>query len=428
VPRTEHDRLADLTHAVQSLYAANRRQGHAAWCDRDYDYTCPAPETYPFQWFWDSCFHAIVLSRLDVERAEAELRTLLAGQHPDGFIGHITLWPLEEGANGLPHYFAAWRTPWTSSSMQPPVLAEAVEVVAARGASAGFLGEVLPAVRAYYDWCDRDRDPEGDGLLVAFEPHETGMDQSPSFDTALGVASRDADGFGQAWRALAGSRETAGDDPGRLIEQDRFVVVDLMINTAYAENQRALARLHERAGDEAGAAQMHARATRTSRALWERCWDPSDRELHALAGRERRRLPGGTIAGLLPLLLEDLPSGGVDAITERLADHRQFSAPYPVPSVSRSHPAYQPDPGDTALWRGPTWMVTNWYLARGLRRHGRPDLAVSIEDASLALVERSGFREHYNPETGAGLGARDFAWSALALEMLASRAEGSGKP
>jgi hypothetical protein len=53
---------------------------------------------------------------------------------------------------------------------------------------------------------------------------------------------------------------------------------------------------------------------------------------------------------------------------------------------------------------------------------------VSIEDASLALVERSGFREHYNPETGAGLGARDFAWSALALEMLASRAEGSGKP
>jgi hypothetical protein len=30
---------------------------------------------------------------------------------------------------------------------------------------------------------------------------------------------------------------------------------------------------------------------------------------------------------------------------------------------------------------------------------------------------REGLREYYDPYTGGGMGARDFAWSALALEL-----------
>jgi hypothetical protein len=32
-------------------------------------------------------------------------------------------------------------------------------------------------------------------------------------------------------------------------------------------------------------------------------------------------------------------------------------------------------------------------------------------------VEREGLREYYDPHTGEGLGARDFAWSSLIYEM-----------
>jgi hypothetical protein len=63
-------------------------------------------------------------------------------------------------------------------------------------------------------------------------------------------------------------------------------------------------------------------------------------------------------------------------------------------------------------------MNTNWYLTRGLRRHGRADLARVIEDRSAQLVERAGFREYYDPLTGEGHGARDFSWTALVLDML----------
>src|SRR4029077_9064121 len=83
VSRTDAERLQDLREQVVELYRTNRRQGHAAWRDADYDYTCPSADTYPFQWFWDSCFHAIVLSRLDPPRAEAEVRTLLLTQRED---------------------------------------------------------------------------------------------------------------------------------------------------------------------------------------------------------------------------------------------------------------------------------------------------------------------------------------------------------
>ena len=35
----------------------------------------------------------------------------------------------------------------------------------------------------------------------------------------------------------------------------------------------------------------------------------------------------------------------------------------------------------------------------------------------IAAVEREGLREYYDPRTGKGLGARNFAWSALIAEL-----------
>jgi hypothetical protein len=36
-------------------------------------------------------------------------------------------------------------------------------------------------------------------------------------------------------------------------------------------------------------------------------------------------------------------------------------------------------------------------------------------------VQREGLREYYDPRTGAGLGAKDFAWSALIAELADPR-------
>lgn len=406
-------RLSALRQRVRDLYQQNRQRGHADWCNVDYDFVCPSRGLYPFQWFWDSCFHAIVLSHLDVDRAESEIRTLLANQQPDGFVSHVTFWQRE--LDDVDAYQVAWRSPWLSDSMQPPVLAEAVAAVAQRGRGMAFLREVLPAVRRFYDWCDRVRDPDRDGLIAVLEPHETGMDQTPAFDAYLGVKELTPSGFKAAWRRAVPSDAA--------VPRDRFSVEDVAVNALYAENQRVLVSLHAQLGEADAAAEMSARADRTARALFTRCWDEADGDFHGLAGPDEVRLPGSTVGGLLPVLLADAPGEVVTRVAARLEDPGDFGGRYPVPSVSRAHPAYAPAPPyGKLLWRGPSWINTNWYLARAMRRHGHEATARRIEDASLELVARSGFREHYHPDTGEGYGAQDFSWTALVLDMLERRA------
>ena len=52
-------------------------------------YTQPAHALYPHQWLWDSCFIAIGLRHLDVERAKTEVLSLLRGQWHNGMMPNI---------------------------------------------------------------------------------------------------------------------------------------------------------------------------------------------------------------------------------------------------------------------------------------------------------------------------------------------------
>jgi hypothetical protein len=53
----------------------------------------------------------------------------------------------------------------------------------------------------------------------------------------------------------------------------------------------------------------------------------------------------------------------------------------------------------------------------GLRRLGYEQEAQHLADGVIGAVAREGLREYYDPRTGRGLGAKDFAWSALVAEM-----------
>ena len=83
----------------------------------------PLPAASLWQWYWDSCFAAIVWRRFDSERSRRELETLLSVQRDDGFIGHTIFWntPLR----GLRRYTynVTSADAQMTSSIQPPVLA-----------------------------------------------------------------------------------------------------------------------------------------------------------------------------------------------------------------------------------------------------------------------------------------------------------------
>lgn len=416
---SDSPRLRALTGQVRSLYDRNRQCGRAAWCDGAYDFVCPSMGTYPFQWFWDSCFHAIVLSHFDLERSRIEVRSLLANAQPDGFVAHVTFWQRERFEALLSTYSIAYRTPYLSDCMQPPLLAEAVAAAAQGPGGDAFLREMLPRVRRYYEWLHDVRDPDRDGLIATLQPDESGLDHTPKYDRYLGVAGTGAVEFTSAWERVAGPYEGVDRQYPAMFALDRFVVEDVLVNTIYAENERVLADLLERTGDIEAARIWRNRAHATSTALVEKCYDASAGLFFDLAGAAEEPLRVNTVSSLLPILLPGVPPSIVDAVVDHLDNPSEYAAAFPVPSVSMSEPSYLAPTADSKLvFRGPTWINTNWYLSRGLRRHGRVELARRIEDRSAALVERAGFREYYDPATGEGFGAHDFSWSGLALAML----------
>ena len=75
-------------------------------------------------------------------------------------------------------------------------------------------------------------------------------------------------------------------------------------------------------------------------------------------------------------------------------------------------------PAFRRIWRGPTWINSAWLVWLGLVRLGYAEQAGELAGRVAETVGSQGLHEYYNPYTGRGMGAPDFAWSALALEII----------
>jgi hypothetical protein len=64
-------------------------------------------------------------------------------------------------------------------------------------------------------------------------------------------------------------------------------------------------------------------------------------------------------------------------------------------------------------------MATAWLLVPPLRELGYQAEADRVVQSLVDAVRRHGLREHYDPLTGRGLGARNFAMSALLIDLVA---------
>ena len=405
-----------MEDGARKILLTNLRQGVADWNGREYSFVCPSLTGYPFQWFWDSCFHAIALLHLDKEQAKAELRTLMSGALPNGFIPHIIFWEMEKqpdflsrnivGQAGDPHY---------SSTIQPPIIAYAVERVYWATGDEKFRNEALPVLVNFYRWLREVRDPDNDGLIAVIQPEEAGTDCSPKYDKALGLTDLSNHGFIVALRKIYDAYEPYRGDDQKILELDLFHFEDVLVNSIYSMGMRSLARL---LGDSPEADEFNREADRTTGALLAKCWDDEAGAFFDLSGMAENPVKITTISSLMPLILDDLPRSIVERLIEDwVSSPQHFWTPYPLPSVPVSECKFMPGDPKGFIWRGPSWMNTNWFLSNALRRHGYPELADIIVTKSHECIEKSGFREYYHPYTAEGLGARDFGWSTLILDM-----------
>jgi hypothetical protein len=365
-------------------------------------YTRPSPERYRWQWYWDSCFAAIAWRHFDPARSRAELETLLAAARPDGFIGHTIFWehPVS-GARAL-YYNVIHRDDFMTATIQPPALAFAWRMAVGDPA-------LEPRIVAHQAAVTAERDLEGDGLLWILQPDESGLDASPQFDPIWRHEAQGLPGFVELVRR---NRERAFQ-----IEAVRAdggpVVCEVMTNVIHGLSRLALG------------------LPSITPALIARCYDePSGLFLPAVAPVIKERIPL-TWTALSPLALPDLPDEIAHRLVAYLFDERRFWTPVPAPSVALDEPSFslrEHFDGLRRYWRGPTWVNSGWLLWRGLVRLGYEAQAATLAGAITNTLSREGLREFYDPHDGRGMGATDFAWSALALELLEPGNASAGLP
>jgi len=368
-------------------WLAGEREGVA------YSYTRPSPSRYPWQWYWDSCFAAIVWRRFDRERARSELESLLAAQREDGFIGHTIFWDRPVSLSRLGFYNVASRRSFQTETIQPPLLAWAWRIAVGDPAAE-------PRIAAQADWLAAHRELEGDGLLWIVQPDESGLDASPKFDPVWGWRANSRLGF----PCLVRRNRRFGFDAQRIDAAGGPLVCEVVVNVLWSLSLQALGR------------------PGVTGAIVERLWDDRTGLFLDRVRPGSRRPAVATWAALAPLALPDLPEAiGRRLVEQHLLSEREFWTPVAPPSVSAAEPSYEPG-GDHGLvrryWRGPTWVNSAWLVWLGLRRLGYEEQAYRLAYGLAGAVRRQGLREYYDPRDGTGLGAVDFAWSALIAELV----------
>lgn len=347
----------------------------------------PSKLGYVALWQWDAYFIGIGLRHGDVALAMEQLDLALTHQRGDGQLPDLvhdtgvlaTSDDLPQADRtrlrelGSPAADPAIPVPLT----KPPLTALAVARLAESGAPAEWVQRVLPAVRTSQQWWF-DHCFAADGLPEYSHPYSSGLDDSPVFDADLPVATPDL--------------------------------------VAYLELQdRVLADLLDACGNTDDADRHRARAVDTRQRLL-RLWHP---EAGRFAPRGARGMVAAhTVVDLLPLLTGTLPVAAASALRFDLEDPVTFGAPHPVPTVAIDDPSFSPD----RMWRGPTWVNTNWLLIEGLERSGFAGAAAELAERTLRLIE-GGAWEYYNPLTGerSRRSAPMFSWTAALFLDLAVR-------
>ncbi len=378
--------------SAADLDATARRILEAAWRPQPdgSGFCVPHAITYPWQWLWDSCFHAVVWSHLGDARAVTELQAALSDQDQDGFVPH-----LRYGSSPDPHV-DLWGRAATSSITQPPMYGHALAVLHAAGVAlpVDVVGRATAGLRFLLQ--RRRRSPGG--LVELCHPWESGCDDSPRWDDVLRAPWTPEAWFDTKGALLATITRSDGGAP---LANDAFAVGSVGFTALVAWNAQELAGV---TGDEG----LRSASAELVDAL-DRRWDPSratwidDGPTSAGSGRVR------TLDALLPLLVCPRAQGW-----DALLDQRAFAAPYGPRGVHAAEASYEP----TRYWRGPAWPQLTYLLwvaaTRGRERLARRSLVRSM----LAGSVTSGFAEFWDPESGTGLGAAPQSWTALSCVMV----------
>lgn len=415
-------------------------------------YTMPAGDLYPHQWLWDSCFIAIGLRHLDIERAQVELRSLLRGQWHNGMLPNM-IFSDDPAFRRDRQAWRSWLSPnspddvATSGITQPPMLAEAIVRVGEKLSwpeRRHWYKQMWPGLLAYHQWLYAERDPHQEGLVLLVHPWETGLDNTPPWMSELhthllpwwirllhqtgaeklvGLFRRDTRSVPQGERftnlevlalfSVQQRLKRKAYDVNRILDHTLFAIEDLSFNSILIRANQHLRDIAGSIREELPEA-LDDSMKRTEKAF-DQLWDDLSQQYYSRDFITHRWLRESSIATLLPLYAGHISKERAARLVKLIENPHQFGTKFPLPSVPRTSAYFDPK----RYWQGPTWINTNWLVIDGLKRYGYHDHAAVLTEMTLELVRQHGCNEYFDPLDGSPLGADSFSWTAaLAIDLL----------
>lgn len=415
-------------------------------------YVMPNGNLYPHQWLWDSCFIAVGLRHLDVERAKQEVLSLFKGQWSNGMVPHIIF-------NNDPQYRAdrnAWRS-WvspyapkkisTTGITQPPLLAEAVVRIGEKlewPERRLWYQSVWEPLVKYHQWLYTDRDPHSEGLVLQIHPWETGLDNTPPWMdqlqghqlpgwirvlektkliNAVSLIRRDTRSVPLDERftnvevlALFDTQRRLrrkNYDIDRILDRSLFAIEDLAFNSIFIRANEHLCAIAKSIREDLP--EDLSDAIERTKGAFHDLYDPLTKQYYSRDFITHNLIREQSVATLLPLYAGTISKERAHELVKLLENERYFGTPYPAPSVPVNSSYFDPK----RYWQGPTWVNMNWLIIDGLERYGFMDHAEVLRESTIELVEKHGFAEYFNPLTGEAEGAHGFSWTAaLTIDLL----------
>jgi hypothetical protein len=418
-------------------------------------YTVPSRTTYPHQWNWDSALAALGWAELDPDRAWTELETLAGARDAGGMIPHIAFRSrvpdrfdgrlrglLTSVARPYARYLPGPRW-WgrrlsvdgrrISGITQPPVAATCARLLFAEHPDERRARALLAPLADCHRFLLEERDPSAVGEPTLIHPWESGRDNALEWDAPLwrvrpevavlhrrdtdsvDAAERPTDEHYRRFLTLVRRGTATGWSQPWLARDGGFRVLDPGFSAMLARACADLAWLAAALADERLAEESRAAAERVAAAMRARA--SADGLIRAVDMVDGSTLEVTGAGSALAALTPGLGARELQAVRD-LVSVGALASRYGVRSLDREHP----ERSARNYWRGPVWTNVTWLVALALDGAGERAIAVELRRRMREAVHGGGVREYFVPDSGRGLGARDFAWTAaLYLRELGAR-------
>jgi hypothetical protein len=326
-----------------------------------------------------------------------------------------------------------------SGITQPPLAATCARLLFERHPDEPRARALLQPLLGWHRFLLEERDPRGTGEPVLIHPWESGRDNAVEWDGPLwrvlpevtvvhrrdthsvDAAERPSDEHYRRFLTLVRRGTRVDWAQSTLARGGAFRVLDPGFSAILARACADLGWLAEQLGEGRIAEESRAASARVAGALRSRV--DADGLIRAVDMTDESTLEVTSAGSALALLAPGLGADQANPVRE-LVTTGALASPYGVRSLDRTHPQRS----SRNYWRGPVWTNVTWLCALALEDHGDSVAAAKLRFRMFEAIEGGGMREYVVPDSGRGLGARDFAWTAaLCLRELGARAAAAGR-